>query len=952
MQSLRLRIALTALASAALMGYFIVPASPRPVEARNILNAPQFMRDFTAQRFAAEAAHLGALRGIDTRALLRRFRAGYRRSQMDRGTLQANGQTINVNGWALSPAGKQGNLGSFPVNALLSPDGSHLLVVNSGAGVQSLQVVSTADGSILQTIPYPAPHSVFIGIAYSPDGKSAYASGGGENVVHTFSVNADGTLTATGDVAEAAVSTDFSKSSFPTGLSVSRDGKTLYVANSNANNMAIIDTASKTVSATVPVGASPYTTLVNPFNGLVYVSNWGDANISIVDPTTRTAIGTIPVGNHPTVMTAGPNGLMYVADSNSDAVSVVDMQTNRELRRLSVMGGIPAPLSSSPEGLAVSPDGKTLYVANSGDNAIAVFTIGVNGTGEYFQGWIPTAWYPTDVVVSSDGRVLFVTNGFGMGEGPNNSGLYPNPTRKSQTGPNITQPGYCTCTLDQFSGSMDVGTLSTISVPNAGQLTGDTVQVMRNDHFFDQSSQDRNAGNPIPTVGGTSPIKHVIYIVKENRTYDQVFGDESFGNGDPSLTLFGKDVTPNLHALAERFGLIDNFYADAQVSADGHNWALSANASDYTEKLWPQDYSPAPGRSFGYPFEDWSAMPLSAGGYLWDAAAAAGITYRDYGLYALFPPSSGSLIPADQPCAGPIAHTYLGRNIPTGYVLCLPETKVNPASVPNLVGHIDPHYQNYDMRYPDVERVAEWKREFDQFEANGSLPQLEVVRLSSDHTSGTTSGLYTPQATVADNDAAVGQIVDAVSHSNDWASTAIFVTEDDAQNGPDHVDSHRTEALVISPYTARSTPSADHTRYDTASMLRTIELILGLEPLSQYDATATPMWRLFNAQPDTAPYTAIARAVGPATNTARAYAAAESARMNFALPDQIPMDELNRILWYAVKGADVPYPSRYAGPQTGALRSGYVWGSLERQRYAPERIRGAPLPSIRRSASR
>ncbi|MBV9282215.1 MAG: bifunctional YncE family protein/alkaline phosphatase family protein, partial [Chloroflexi bacterium] len=817
----------------------------------------------------------------------------------------------------------------------LSPDGAHMVVVNSGAGMQSLQVLSLSDGSVLQTINYAAPHSVFIGFAYSPDGKSAYASGGGENVVHTFSVNADGTLAATGDVAEAKFTTDFSTSSYPTGLSVSRDGKTVYVANSNANTMAVIDTASKTVTATVPVGTSPYTTLVNPMNGTVYVSNWGDATISVYNPVTKSVVATIPVGNHPTAMVTGPYNLLFVSDSNSDAVSVVDMGTNREIGRYSVVADLPVPLGSSPQGLAVSPDGRTLYVANAGDNAVAVFAIGMNATGLYFQGWIPTAWYPTAVVVSPDGGKIYVLNGFGMGEGPNNQGLYPNPTRPAPSQPNIIGPAYCNCTFDQFSGSMDVGTLSTIPIPAVGQLVNDTRAVMRNDLFFDQSVNQRDSGNPIPTAGGTSPIKHIVYIVKENRTYDQIFGDESFGNGDSSLTLFGKSVTPNLHALAERFGLLDNFYADAQVSADGHNWALSTNASDYAEKLWPQDYSPPPGRNFGYPFEGWGGMPLSPGGYLWDDAARAGISYRDYGLYALFPPNSGTLIPANQPCSGPVATTYVGKSIPPGSVLCLPPTMPNAATTPNLVGHVDPRYQNYDMHYLDVERVTEWKREFDQYEANGNLPQLELLRLSSDHTSGTTTGLLTPQALVADNDAAVGQVVDAVSHSKDWASTAIFVTEDDAQNGPDHVDSHRTEALVISPYTSQSTPRADHTRYDTASIVRTIELILGMKPLSPYDATATPMWRLFSGTSDTTPYSAIAQAVPLATNSPHAYAARQSARLNFALPDQAPMYELNRILWHAVKGANVPYPAQLAGPRPRPIPSSYVWSVLARQHALP-----------------
>ena len=304
----------------------------------------------------------------------------------------------------------------------------------------------------------------------------------------------------------------------------------------------------------------------------------------------------------------------------------------------------------------------------------------------------------------------------------------------------------------------------------------------------------------------------MIYVVKENRTYDQVLGDVPAGNGDPSLTLFGKSITPNLHALAERFGVIDNFYADAQVSADGHNWALSANASDFTEKLWPQDYSASPGRNFGYPFEGGTALPQSPGGYIWDDAAAANLTYRDYGLYSNFPAafSTATVIPQDGQCSGPTAFVYQGATAPAGYIFCFQPITVNSSTSPALVGHVDPKYQAYDLRYRDVDRVAEWQREFSQNVANNDLPQLEFLRLSSDHTAGTTPNSWTPQYYAADNDAAVGKLVDAVSHSKYWASTAIFVTEDDAQNGPDHVDSHRTEALVISPYTAQTAPRAEH----------------------------------------------------------------------------------------------------------------------------------------------
>ncbi len=934
-------------------GLLIDASGPRRAQAGHIIGPVIYQRDFIPQQFAAEAAHIGALRGVDTAAYLHRFTALARQREKDMAGQQTADGAVLVNNWTICPAGTLRKLGDFPANAVMSPDGTHVLVVNSGSGVQSVQIVNLADSTVAQTIPYYAPQSAFLGAAYSPDGRSAYVTGGGQNVVHFYAVSADGTLTANGDVVLGTLAPDSSTDPFPTGVSVSRDNKTLYVANSLANTVTIIDVAGKSVTATVKVGTAPYTTLVDPSNGAVYVSNWGDATISVIDPVSRAVTNTINVGRHPTAMVFGGFGLLYVSDSNSDAVSIVSTQSHHETARLPVIIDPNAPYGSSPEGLAVSPDGGTLYVADAGDNAVAVFRVRADGAGGYFQGWIPTAWYPTAVVVSADGSKLFVTNGFGMRDGPNSGPLNPNPTRLNPAVINALTwkaESYCNWAFDQFSGSMNIGLLSTIPVPTHGQLTNDSLQVFKNDHFFDASPLDRTAGNPIPKPGGTSPIKHVIYIVKENRTYDQVFGDESLGNSDPSLAFFPRAVTPNLHALAERFGLLDNFYADARVSADGHNWALSANANDYTEKNWPQDYSASPGRNFGYSFEGGTPLPQSAGGYLWDDAALHNVSYRDYGVYAAvtFLSPTATTIPESQSCAGPVTHVYQGVAIPTGDVLCFPPTVLNANGVtaPNLVGHLDPQMPPFDTRWPDVERVADWKQEFDQYVANDNLPQLELVRLPQDHTSGTQPGSWTPQYMASDNDAAVGQLVDAVSHSKFWASTAIFVTEDDAQDGPDHVDFRRTETLVISPYTAQAKPRVEDGHYDTAALLRTIELILDMKPMSQFDATAMPMWQMFGSTPDTTPFTALPQGVPMQFNPPTAYGAKLSTKMSFALPDQAPPDLLNRILWHDIKGANVPYPVIHGAVKANASQANYAWGAMEHHSLVQAHLTGIPMPHI------
>jgi YVTN family beta-propeller protein len=816
-----------------------------------------------------------------------------------------------INNWTITPAGVETRLGDLPLNATLSPDGRYLLVSNDGAGVQSLQVVSTATKRVLQTIPYNAPASVFVGLAYSPDGTHAYASGGGSDVVHTFTVASNGQLTASGDITIGTTA----QNPFPTGLSISPDGKTLYVVNNLTNDVAVVDTTTRQITHTIPVGGYPYQALVSKDGKTLYVSNWGDATVSVIDTQTMAVTSTIAVGQHPNSMVFGPDGLLFVSDANSDAISVIDTDSNTVVRTISVSLYANAPYGSSPQGLAVSRDGRQLYVANAGNNDVVV--IGLNGDRgpEKMLGEIPVAWYPTSVAVGND-NTLFVTNAKGRGAGPNDKPVYPNPTRKNPpvvNGVTGYNDGYCNCTFNDFTGSMIVGTLSAVPKPGPGLLQLYSNQVMRNDHVGDESVNLRSPGNPVPTPGGASPIKHVIYIIKENRTYDQVFGDLPQGNNDPALTLFGQANTPNLHNLAEHYGIFDNFYADAEVSADGHNWTDSANASDYNEKMWPQDYSPSPGRNRSYDFEGGSKINLSAGGYLWDDAAQAGISYMDYGEFYVdnFNASQAKLIPANQAstCPGAVAHSYTGITIPGGDVLCFPAETINTSATPNLVNHYDPHFRTFDTKYRESDRVLEWQKEFQQFVANNNLPQLTILRLPNDHTSGTTPGALTPQAFVAENDLAVGQVVQTVSHSKYWSNTAIFVTEDDAQNGPDHVDAHRTEALVISPYTYHQTPYVDHTLYDTAAMVRTIELILGLNPMSQYDIAAMPMWRDFTDTPNTTPYTALPEQFPPTqVNSANAYGAQQSSQMNFQYADANPDGPLNEILWHDIKGANTPYP--------------------------------------------
>jgi YVTN family beta-propeller protein len=758
---------------------------------------------------------------------------------------RADGTGVTPNGWIVDPAGTQLQVGGRPYGLALSPDGGRLLLSNDGQGTQSLMSVDTTAKSVAQTIPYTSPQALYLGVVYAPDGKRAYASAGGNNKIRTYQVAADGSLTETAPIALPA-------GSYPGGLAISADGKRLYVANDLGESLAIVDTTTGTVASTTPVGHNPYTVALSKDGTKAYVSNWGGITVSVVNATTGAPLGQVTVGTHPSALAVNPvSGNLYVANSDGDSVSVVDTASDAVTKTIDLAPYADAPVGTSPDALAVAPDGKTLYVANAGDNDVAVVDLAAGQVA----GLIPTGWYPTGIAVSADGSQLYVANGKGLGAGPNPNGPTP----------------YHGSSEDQYTGSMIKGTLSFVDVPaNAGQLQKLTEQVIRNDDLGQGANvRGTDAGtNVIPRrVGDPSPIKHVIYVIKENRTYDQEFGSLGKGNGDPSLNLFGDDSAPNARALQRRFVTLDNLYANSEVSADGWSWSTEATANTYDQKNWPANYS---GRGRGYDFEG-TNLATAAGkdpnnSYIWDRLARAGISFRNYGFWD------------------------------TGTIPAI----VSPLE-PELAATTDTQYPGYNLTITDQTRIAEWLKEFHGYETAGTLPAVQFVRLPNDHTAGTTPGRPTPKAMVADNDLALGKLVDAVSHSKFWPSTAIFVIEDDAQNGPDHVDAHRTIAQVISPYS--QTGRVDSTFYSTVSMLRTMELIVGLPPLTQFDAAATPMVESFTNKPDLTPYTAIAPTQSlTETNGANAVMAAASARMSFGNADQAPENQLNEAIWKSVKG--------------------------------------------------
>lgn len=784
---------------------------------------------------------------------------------------QANGIGVTPHGWCLTPAGSQLTLGGFPMSGAISPDHKYLVVSNDGQGTQSLQVVDIAQQKVIQTIPYKSPESLFLGIVFSPDGKQLYASAAGNNKIRVFNFD-NGSLTEQSPI----VMKDQNNTYFyPSGLSISPDGKFLYTANNKNNSVSSIDLTTGTITATTPVGKYPYITLLSQDGSTLYTSNWGESSVTVLNAKDLTVQKTISVGLHPNAMAINPiTNLIYVSDSDTDQISVIDPNQSQVIQTISLAPYRNALTGSQPDSLTFSPDGKTLYVANAGNNDIAVVQLGDKKDQDTpkVKGLIPTAWYPTAVTLSPDGKHLLVLNGKGLGAGPNPNGPNPYTDNTLRYNPQ-TQDQW----QSQYVGTMMKGTMSFIQVPNEKQLKKYTNQVNQNNSFTKTEGigwLERLKGEtefPIPRfTGQASPIKHVIYILKENRTYDQVFGDLGKGNSDPKLAIWGKQITPNLHKLANQFVTLDNFYTDAEVSTQGHNWSTAAKANDFTEKNTLADYS---GRRNGDDFEGSNPATYSSAGFIWDDARRAGVSFRDYGEFENYDKNKG-WYPKDP--------TTIGSE------------------------NVDPLYPGWNLDISDVTREQEWEREFNQFEQNGNLPQLELVRLPNDHTNGTSPGHWDPNSMGSQNDYAVGKLVDTVSHSKDWKDTAIFVIEDDSQAGPDHVDAHRSEALVISPYT--QTGKVDSTLYDTASMLRSMELILGMKPMSQFDASAIPMLNAFTNHPNSAPYE-LEQPKYPIDlkNGQNAPMAAISEKMNFSQEDSANPDTLNRIIWKAAKG-NASYP--------------------------------------------
>ncbi|TWR26269.1 bifunctional YncE family protein/alkaline phosphatase family protein [Mucilaginibacter achroorhodeus] len=778
------------------------------------------------------------------------------------GKIENTGQVLLPNGWKLSPAGTSLPLGDLPLNMQLSSSGRYLAVTNNGQSTQSLQLIDPKgqkqyDSKVLGKSWY--------GIAFTRDERTLYASGGNDNVILKFEIT-NNKLNTTDTI---RLGDAWPKNKIcPTGIAVNKSNTQLYTVTKEDSALYTIDPIKKTITSKIKLGAEAYSCILSPDEKTLYVSLWGDDKVGIYNIATR-SLTKINTGSHPNELLLNKKGtLLFVANANDNSVSIINTTNHKILETISTSLYPTTLTGSTTNGFALSANEKTLYIANADNNCLAVFDVSKPGSSQS-RGFIPVGWYPTNVKML--GNKILVSNGKGFTSMANPKG--PQPLLK------LDNSGYQRGAInsrEQYIGGLFKGTLSFIDVPNEVKLKAYTKQVYANAAFTIKKAAVAagETGNPIPRrVGEKSPIKYVFYIIKENRTYDQVLGDMPQGNGDSSLCIFGKKTTPNLHAIASEFALMDNFYVDAEVSADGHNWSMAAYATDFVEKTWPTSYG---GRGGAYDFEGTRKAAYPRDGFIWDYCKRAGVSYRTYGEFA-----SGGEKPK--------------------------------ANIKALEGHFCLQSPDFDLKIKDITREAIWEHDFDSLLRINAVPRFNSVRLGNDHTSGQRKGAYSPTAAVADNDLAVGRSIQHLSESPIWKESAVFILEDDAQNGPDHVDAHRSPVYVVSPYVKRN--AVIHSMYSTSGVLRTIELILGLPPMSQYDAAAMPLYECFTAKPDLTPYKAKDAQVDlEQRNIADNESSRRSAVFNLAKEDAAPDLELNEVVWKYVKGENsiMPAPKRSA----------------------------------------
>jgi len=754
-------------------------------------------------------------------------------------------------GTCLDPAGQTFDAGNMPLNVVSSPDGDRLVLSLNGWRQQGIQIIDAHTGTIAQTISQPA---AFFGLAFSNDGKTLYASGGNEDVIYRYAWrDKQATLIDTIVLAQKEPQRDGTR--FPAGLAVSRDGKYLFVAENIGDTLAVVDLENKRVVQRFRTEPYPYAVVVSP-TGEVFVSTWGGDTVSVFAPAKKGALkerGRIKLGRHPSAIVLNRSGSrLFVASASTSSIAVVDTKNLRVSTTLRDAPPAGPTQGSTPNALALSDDGLQLYVAEADNNAVAVFQLSRASAGiakasgaDRLIGRIPVGWYPSALLLKNN--FLFVVNGKGRGTQANPQ--FPTPDVPLADGSTAYTLGQLNGTITRLSAELKRAALPSL-----------TRRVARANNW--DNAQSFNRAYP--------PFKHVIYIIKENRTYDQVFGDLRQGDGDESLVFFPRAISPNHHALAERFGLFDRFFCNAEVSSQGHVWSTAAYVTDYGEKTIPSLYSD---RRAG---NDRGDVDEPAAGYLWDAAIRKGITLRNYGEFGEAIPSKDKQDPPRYRAVKSTLDRYTSREYPA-----------------------------YDLSIRDQVRADVWLKEFQEFVRVGNLPALQIMHLPGDHTAGGRPGRLTPKAYMADNDLALGRLVEAVSHSSYWKDTVFFVLEDDAQAGPDHIDSHRSVLLVISAYNR----SGVLRRFvNTTDVLATVEEILGLGNLSKFDHYGRPLREIFADTPDLTPYVALKSEQSlDELNPPRSPTAQASLELDLDRVDAADEDTFNRILWTLLKGGQ-SYP--------------------------------------------
>ena len=766
------------------------------------------------------------------------------------------------NGWHLTPVGRSLPLGDLPLNLVVSPSKKYLAVTNNGQSVQSIQLIDAKSEQVLHSEVIPKS---WYGLKFSADEKYLYASGGNDNWIMQYAIT-DKKLVATDSI---KLGDKWPTKIAPAGIEIDDAKKLLYVVTRENNSLYIVDLASKKVAQRIQLSAEAYACQLSPNKNELYISLWGGDKVVVFNTANKTITDSIAVGDNPNEICLTKNGKrLFVANANDNSVSVIDVAQRKVIETFNTALYPNAPNGSTTNGLALSANEKTLYIANADNNCLAVFDVS-KPIASSSKGFIPTGWYPTSVKVI--GKKIYVANGKGFSSLANPDG--PKPV-KTQEEVNYQQGDSKKPTAVQYIAGLFKGTLSIIDEPSEQQMSSYSKLVYDNTPYNKEKEllTQGEPGNPIPMkTGDASPIKYVFYVIKENRTYDQVLGDITTGNGDPKLVLFGEKVTPNLHAIAKEFVLLDNFYVDGEVSADGHNWTMGGYATDYLEKTWPTSYG---GRGGTYSAEGNREIANNKKGFFWDHCNRAGVSYRTYGEFA---------------------------------------DNYKP-NIPVLKDHFCASYTGWDLATRDTVRFYQWKRDFDSLLANNQLPHFNSVRFGNDHTEGLRKGRPTPYSHVADNDLAVGMFIEYLSQSPIWKECAVFVIEDDAQNGADHVDAHRSTAYVAGGLVKRK--FVDHTMYSTTSMLRTMELILGIPPMSQYDAAATPMFRCFTTTADMTPFKSLPANIDlNEKNVALNKWQQRSEAFNLKKEDAVPDLEFNIVLWHGLKGDNIPFP----GPKRAAF---------------------------------